>query len=125
LRRITAILLLALFGFSPIVPAFASDPDSNLPACCRRDGKHHCTMSGGSAAQDSGPGFTADGRCPLFPGMVLSSGVVSAAALPAAASGDIPRSSFSPHSPVLHSRPRAACLRAHPKRGPPAFSSFA
>ena len=36
-------LLLALFSFSLISPAvLASDADSKLPACCKRNGKHHC-----------------------------------------------------------------------------------
>ena len=40
MRRVPAILLLAVFSFSLISPAlFASETESNLPACCRRDGK--------------------------------------------------------------------------------------
>jgi hypothetical protein len=43
--RLSAILLSAFFSFSLISPAvFAADPDASLPACCRRDGKHHCAV---------------------------------------------------------------------------------
>jgi len=42
-RRTLAAALLTLFSFSLIVPlVFASDPESKLPACCRRAGKHRC-----------------------------------------------------------------------------------
>ena len=42
MRRSTSIVLLALFSYLLIAPLSASD--SNLPACCRRNGKHHCAM---------------------------------------------------------------------------------
>jgi hypothetical protein len=42
-RRILASLLVVLVGFSLIpAAAFASNAESKVPACCRRDGKHHC-----------------------------------------------------------------------------------
>lgn len=45
-RNTVAILL--LFAFCPLwsAPLFAASSDSvsNLPACCRRNGKHHCMM---------------------------------------------------------------------------------
>jgi hypothetical protein len=45
MRRALAALLLTLFSLPLIAPALASIPDdSQLPACCRRGGKHHCTM---------------------------------------------------------------------------------
>jgi hypothetical protein len=45
MRRALAMLLLTLFSLPLIAPAFASSPDdSQLPACCRRGGKHHCAM---------------------------------------------------------------------------------
>jgi len=68
MRRILASLLVALFSFSLIAPAvFASDADSKLPACCRRDGKHHCTVMAGRLEKPSGPA-AGTGRCESFPG---------------------------------------------------------
>jgi len=68
LRRLSAILLLALFSFSLIAPALVADTDASLPACCRRAGKHRCAMAGTSGGQSSsGPAFAAGGRCPYFP----------------------------------------------------------
>ncbi len=45
MRRALAAMLVVLFSFPLIAPALASGPnDSQLPACCRRNGKHHCAM---------------------------------------------------------------------------------
>ena len=45
MTRFLASLLLVLFSFPLISPAFA-DFDSNIPACCRRAGKHACELAG-------------------------------------------------------------------------------
>jgi hypothetical protein len=42
--RIIAAALLLVFAGNTALPALFADPESNLPACCRRDGKHHCAM---------------------------------------------------------------------------------
>jgi len=45
MRRVWAAILVVLFSYPLIAPAFASGPDdAQLPACCRRNGKHHCAM---------------------------------------------------------------------------------
>ena len=48
MRRLTAIpvlfLLLSSWG-APILFALTGHSANNLPACCRRNGKHHCLMS--------------------------------------------------------------------------------
>jgi hypothetical protein len=67
-RRLLASSLLALFGFSLISAAFpTAAAESNLPACCRRAGKHHCGTPG-ETAPPAGPAFQAGDRCPYFPG---------------------------------------------------------
>jgi hypothetical protein len=39
-------LLVTIFSLPLIAPAFASTPnEAELPACCRRGGKHHCAMA--------------------------------------------------------------------------------
>jgi hypothetical protein len=39
-------VLLVGFSFPLIAPLFTSGPDeASLPACCRRDGKHHCMLA--------------------------------------------------------------------------------
>lgn len=47
-RRCISMLLLLLFGLpfvSSLVAASGLTPDAGVPACCRRNGVHHCTMS--------------------------------------------------------------------------------
>ena len=46
LRRVSAVALLLLFSTSLIPVALFADSESNLPACCRRHGKHGCAMAG-------------------------------------------------------------------------------
>jgi hypothetical protein len=74
MRRILAISLLLLFALPAVMPLFAlgSDPDANLPACCRRNGKHHCMMSMERmrAALNESNGTqlrAAPMQCPLYP----------------------------------------------------------
>jgi len=82
-RRFSAILLLALLSFSLLTPALASDSNSKLPACCRRQGKHHCATAAGGGAWKSGAGFVANARCRVYPaGAVLSTVASSAGLIP-------------------------------------------
>jgi len=120
MRRALASFLLAVFGFPPIAPALVADADSNLPACCRRGGKHHCAMmtdEGASAAGISvGP---IRQPCPMWP-----------AAAPAPASGPValPESSGAVFGAVAShtarqfqtgARYRLSFDRSSQKRGPP------
>jgi hypothetical protein len=40
-----AVLLQFLISFSLISPLLALPTESNLPSCCKRDGKHRCFLS--------------------------------------------------------------------------------
>jgi len=62
-HRRAAICLLVLFSFSLIEPALLAGDGSKLPACCRREGQHHCAMGAESTA--AGPMVQA--VCPAFP----------------------------------------------------------
>jgi len=44
MRRVSASLLIALLWFGIALPLLQAQPNA-LPACCRRNGKHHCAMS--------------------------------------------------------------------------------
>ena len=74
MQRTLASLLLALVSFSLIGPLLVADTASNLPACCRRDGKHHCAMLDMIDRQDSpaDPAMKAvQTKCTLFPRAVV------------------------------------------------------
>jgi hypothetical protein len=120
MRRALVTLLLALFGFSLISPAvLASDPESNLPACCRRDGKHHCAMMAMQSGSPSGSTLQT-ARCSSFP---------SAGAIPATPAVSLPGLSQSVFTgfftySVGFRATETVCLssysRTGQKRGPPA-----
>jgi hypothetical protein len=58
---------LLLFSYPLIAPAFASGLDeASLPACCRRNGRHHCDMSGMGVEQND-RNTSVSARCPYCP----------------------------------------------------------
>lgn len=66
-RRTFALLLVALFSVSLLTPLFAADVRQHLPACCLRDGEHHCSMSSqGGADHEHGPALQS--RCSQYRG---------------------------------------------------------
>src|SRR5271157_4013431 len=71
MRRIPASFLLVLLCFGFALPFLQAQP-SNIPACCRRDGKHHCGMS------PNGDGFrTRAPNCPYRTVGVLTSPTIA------------------------------------------------
>jgi hypothetical protein len=76
MRRPLAILLVLFFALGPLQGVLQASDDSRLPACCRRNGAHHCAMSQDMRAAleralGSTPAFTAPATCPSFPGFTL------------------------------------------------------
>jgi hypothetical protein len=119
LRRISAILLLALFSFSLIGFAFQSDPDANLPACCRRSGNHHCSLA--SHRKSFGVGFNANAQCPLFPSFAVATATGTALRLTPRVAVVAP-DSVSLFVPRVHAASRQGrFVSAHGERGPPFF----
>ena len=67
MRRALATFLLAVFSFPLIAPALSADPESNLPECCRRGGKHRCAMMIDQAPAAGVSLRSIQPRCPLYP----------------------------------------------------------
>lgn len=113
MRRTIALSLLLFFGSALMSPFFGPDAEAGLPACCRRHGKHHCTM-----LQSSGSPSVSE-KCPYTPRDGASVHRVSwqqhterqlhagVASLP-------------PHLPQTRVYSQLCLLRSHPRRGPPA-----
>ncbi|MGA2742530.1 MAG: hypothetical protein ABSG65_34465 [Bryobacteraceae bacterium] len=128
MTRVPAILLVFVIGFSPIAPALFSDAAAHLPACCRRDGKHHCGMTGQEMADMAGTpssGLAADAsraKCPFFP----SGGVLlphsGAALLSASQTVGISTARQVARQAQADAGYRIAFDSSHQKRGPPNFS---
>ena len=120
MHRASAISLLAAIGFSLIAPGILLDEESNLPACCRRNGAHHCMMNTDAQAQRPGTSVQAVRQtCPSFQ---------LAATVPArtdAALSGPPAAVFAAllSYPSIHieteARHGTSVSRSHQKRGPP------
>ena len=70
MSRFIAIALLVIFAGDTALPSLLADSESTLPACCRRDGKHHCAMMDmiEKQQQSGGPSWrTVARKCALFP----------------------------------------------------------
>jgi hypothetical protein len=115
--RWIASLLLALFSFGCVAPLLASDPDSNLPACCRRFGAHKCGMEN-SGTTGSGPALH-QSACPQFPGAQATPALQDAAVFrPAEAKFTLVASSSAVAGDSILFRWMAE-RHVVPKRGPP------
>ncbi len=123
MRRALAITLLIAF-FSPFLAPLsaltATDPEANLPPCCRSHGMHHCAMMHMHLAPDpAAPAFTPT-PCPLYPtaATVPQLATFTLAAAPQLFAQLLP----TPVPPAA--TPRRAHLfvqSAHLTRGPPAL----
>jgi hypothetical protein len=124
LRRFLSILLLAVFGLPFVSPllAMTAKSESNLPACCRRNGKHHCLMVTGERAQlaNRDPQFQAPlDKCPYCPTAVAM--IHSDTFVPPPAQAIF--AGLIAHPAVVaqaESNLRISRCRSHQKRGPPA-----
>ena len=108
-----------MFNALSIAPLISSDPHSKLPTCCRRNGKHHCSMVQMGEGATESPGFAAGApKCPLFPKAVpVAQGIQLYPFATRSFLEGIVNQSQAP-SPV-EIQYRVSSPRAHQKRGPP------
>ena len=126
MRKLLSIVLLAVFGLPLVSPLFAlgMDAEAGLPACCRKNGKHHCMMSMAERATVSQRDMRISApaeKCPYCPQLVTASHAdpfmeppVDAifASLVSHPSGDV----------QMESMRRISRDRSRQKRGPPELS---
>lgn len=118
MRRAWASLLLAIFSFSLIAPALFAGQESDLPACCRRLGQHHCSLLFGNTGIPSVKGvcsnYTQRPSIAISPVNVAFSGASSATIAPV----------VRPAAPSVQPLRlfQASSELSRPKRGPPAVS---
>jgi hypothetical protein len=114
-------LLLGVIGLPLIGPALASTPsDSDLPACCRRDGKHHCGMAEKPRTQE-GPTWQS-ARCPSFPSVKALPAPDLAAVAPPDTRIAAPAPAHRTARPQTAPARRASFDLDRQKRGPPYLS---
>src|SRR5579862_8624505 len=77
MRRPLAIIFALFFALGPLQAVFGESENLRLPACCRRNGVHHCEMNEEMLATlakiySGTPSFAAPATCSEFPGSALS-----------------------------------------------------
>jgi hypothetical protein len=126
MRRILSILVALVLGLGPGIAALPANAlisgwtgkadESRLPACCRRNGKHHCAMPDTAENQAA---LSSGDSCPCMP-HTLASTTGSATALLTAATSSL---DFPAELRTMHGSTNAehrSDRHNWPKRGPPA-----
>jgi hypothetical protein len=120
MRRALSILLLSLFAWMQAAPAFALDSQSGLPACCRRDGHHHCA-TGMADTSVSRTFATIAPKCPASPQATAATSPISFT--PATAQNiSTPVFVHPASAPQTEAHYRVSFARSRQKRGPPALT---
>lgn len=124
-RRAIAASLLFVMSLPLMTMAEFAQPQSKLPACCRRDGKHHCSMMD---ARDMPSDSTSSAikaaktKCASFPISLAAhtgSAIHAAPVLTFDAPAVFPRNGIK----QTEARYRMSFSRTRQKRGPPSFLS--
>jgi hypothetical protein len=121
-RRVLSFTLLLLFSLPLISPVLAltASSDANLPACCRRNGAHHCTrVTPPADSSDAGINLSAiPQHCPGYPAVVTSArhGDLCFHAAALIFAGIISHPTVKPQT---QARARVALDISRQKRGPP------
>jgi hypothetical protein len=124
MRRTIAVLMLLIFGSflgAPLLATSNSIELNNLPACCKRNGSHHCV----TRMMEGDPGTTQVSappeKCPLFPHTGQMTPVKNSAITPRATGAFY--ACLQSH-PACHTQSEAqrriSFDRSRQKRGPPA-----
>ena len=120
--KVTICALLLLFASDIAQPLFPADPESSLPACCRRGGKHHCAMTDMASGDDDGSPKLGATPCPAFPGHTLTANTDPSSAPPEVPPIGAPVFSHPAAKAQTEARYRISHSRAREKRGPPSLS---
>ena len=123
MHRILATLLLAAISLTLMPMALlAGTSASDLPACCRKDGKHKCMMAD---ADTDGPSLRRVSQCPMFPAHVVATAACGVAGVPVPyASGEVFATALLKCAAQAEAQYRISYSRSRCKRGPPACSSI-
>ena len=119
-RRGLAISLMLIFSLPLVSSLFGTSvAESTVPACCRRDGRHHCGVVDDDATQGS-RAHAVRGKCPYAPTAPAARLIPSFAPSTAAAvfAGITRHPTVSPQTDA---QLRISFDRACQKRGPPAL----
>jgi hypothetical protein len=121
MRRSLAFLLAIVISWLLVLPVFAVSTAAKLPACCRKNGKHHCQMMETSSRADDSLSALKE-KCPCFPQASPANHVETfrPATRQAVFAGLVSHPACSPQTEAGY---RASYYRSKQKRGPPIFLS--
>jgi hypothetical protein len=122
MRRTLAVAIAVLISLPLLAPFFALGSSTAVPACCRRNGQHHC-MGGMMQMPGSNQGASIIGpRCPRFP---IAFMIPQMPGFVADNEGEIGADLFVRPTalPQTEARYRIAFARSRQKRGPPVIPS--
>ncbi len=119
-----ASVLLAAISFMLVPAALFASTDSDVPACCRKDGKHKCAMSE-MGDDNAGPAMRSSTQCPMFPSHTTAAQACSVVGAPVPLHhSEIHITSFLKSAQQAEAQYRLSFSRTRQKRGPPSqFSS--
>jgi hypothetical protein len=122
LRKLAANTVLLFLLAPSFVWLAMPDSQSTLPACCRRDGKHHCAMMAIAEAGQEAPSLRAPSpQCPYR--SLLGAPMGRSIAGPPIRFAFLTETvSHSDRIVQVHVSARVSEARSHLKRGPPALS---
>jgi hypothetical protein len=118
MRRSIALVLATMLSLLLILPALVHSADSSAPPCCRKNGKHHCTMLANErSVASASPALTE--KCTQFPhsSLVAHLNTFAAPVQQATYAGLVRHPAVCPQTEAGY---RISCLRTEQKRGPPA-----
>lgn len=125
LRRAISSSLLLIFSLtllSPLLAAFTPAEESNLPACCRRDGKHQCAKRPAAVDTAGTAVSNAPTRCGHYrPAASLGAGAPAVAIPEAQSAVALPVAAAVP--PPAHRGLAHRAVPAAPLRGPPSLTA--
>ena len=125
--RATAVAVLMFLALPLCLPLAQLRSESSLPACCRRNGKHHCAsmvrFRSSNQDQPTEPGFRSTTHpCP-YRSMLFAPLASHAAAVPPRSSSWTQLVAYPAVIVQTVLQARISEARSHPKRGPPSWSS--
>lgn len=123
MHRFAAIAVLVALSFPLIAPAIIAQANATLPACCRKDGSHHCAMSSTGNLSGAAGLQAVRAKCPIYPAAATArSADFQAAPAPAWTFFAAVVSHPAEHAQT-EARYRCSFSRSSQKRGPPPFFS--
>ena len=125
MRRALASLLLALFSLPLIFATLVDGAVSSLPACCLRDGKHHCVLADPVESPASPQLQSVQPKCPMFPRAGALPGFSQSAALASAAATVVIRIERAAAPPATDRAVSQLSFLSPHKRGPPSQLLYA